>query len=1692
MVPVEDAHPVIPGYSVLARVGTGGNGTVYRVARTQDGVEFALKILNTVNAEQLTHLQSEFRILSTLDHPSLVRVHEFGYFDDGRAWFIMDWVEGATLAPAHVRGADGGFDAVLFAELTADLSAALAYIHSQHIFHGDLKPENITVTEERGRRVVRLMDFGLSGVRNGSGISGTLEYMAPEIIRGEAPNAGTDLYALGCLLFTVATGRVPYEADAPATLLRKHLYEAIPALPDDIPAALAAWIRTLMDKEARLRYRSAFQLHKAVSEFLGRAPGIAASGDLRRIRLPEIEREQEHARLTELRNEALLRPVVLCVVGPEGAGTSRMLRSLAADLQLDGVRVHRASGGLDMGVFSPILRIIAALAPGADEGDRRFATLAATFPGALPGVRPAELPALSGDGEQLRVFHAAAEILTPGEESCALIFDNADKADTFTRDFLAFFASYLEASGTSAFLLALGSTDTDLAALADVSASPLWQLMVLEALPRSTTAHALRELLGEVSPSFIDVMHRQSGGVPGKLEELLNFCEGEGILVATEHGWLVHERDNLGAVFPATLVQRYERILKRLSDEERGILSAVVAAALPLSPDALQYATELPAETIRKGLAVLVQEHLLDAADNGFYPAHAAVREAMDTPATSIHRALYSFFLSHPPLFDREAVLAHHALAADLRDEARPLLLSAARERELRFDYAGAAALLRNALTLAQHDAALRFDILDRLTRLSNILGKREDEQEFIEEMLLLAAQSQSPDKLASVYRNQTEYYLATGEYDRARRSAEKALGYCTEADDILGQAFCHQKLGVIEYRTQPGETVLRRYERARDLYATAGAAVDEGNILVDIGLVYSSMLEDAERAFEHFRLAEAIFEACANPRGLTRVFGNMGTQFYALGNYEEALRCHSRANELAKQSGDRRLIAISCGSMGQCEIALCRYSPALLHLQEELRIAGELDDSYLKGKCLENLGNVYMTLGAYDRAVASLQEALSLAEASGDVVSAASCHIDIAGCLIERRDFDGAQKLLAKAEALLSNVEYFNVTAMLHYRYGILHIARSADGDMEKALEAFNHLADIADRQGFDSYSILSRSYAGLVNLRLGRASVALDLSGDAMQMLDERGPLYGGAHDILFNHALILRANRAQSESMELIERAYTELMRSADSISDPQMYRSFLDDVRTNAAIIREQALRHRSDSPGSLTAVREQNLRTLYEVAKKINSVLDLDTLLDSIMDSALEAMNGERGMIFLIEDEQLTLKASRNVEKETIRDATEISLSILRDVLHGGKPIIVSNTSLDESFSRRDSVVNFNIHSLICVPMRSKDTITGTVYVDSRSDAVSAMSFSEIDAEFLEAFANLATIAIENARLHRSLQQENLYLRREVQQRFGFESIIGSSGPMQKLFSETQVAINSEGSVLIYGESGTGKELIAKAIHYNGPRKEKHFVAVDCGALPDTLLESELFGYKRGAFTGAVADKAGLFEEAHNGTLFLDEISNTSLAFQAKLLRVLQEGEFRRVGDPNTRMVNVRVICATNTNLQDAIANNAFRQDLFYRLNVIPITVPPLRERLADIPELVQHFIVKYNALHPSAVTGASAELIAQLQQQQWKGNVRELENLINRMIAQASEALLTTKMMPQEYGTMSRGPDSDTKSELSVSLRAPKRLTTLVDVEKEHITFVLKHCDGNKTEAAKILGLKRTTLVEKMKKLGMM
>jgi len=470
-----------------------------------------------------------------------------------------------------------------------------------------------------------------------------------------------------------------------------------------------------------------------------------------------------------------------------------------------------------------------------------------------------------------------------------------------------------------------------------------------------------------------------------------------------------------------------------------------------------------------------------------------------------------------------------------------------------------------------------------------------------------------------------------------------------------------------------------------------------------------------------------------------------------------------------------------------------------------------------------------------------------------------------------------------------------------------------------------------------------------------------------------------------------------------------------------------------------------------------------------------------------MDLALETLKGERGMIFLLENGDLKLKVARNVEKQTVLDASEISYSVIKDVASGGKPILTMDAMGDEKLMQRQSIMDFNIKSLVCVPIKLKDKILGTVYVDSTGKTESIVAFTNIDLEFLEAFAGIVGISIENARLLKDLKDENVYLRNEVEEKYKFENIIGKSEALNKVYKIMEGAIKSEGPVLIQGESGTGKELIAKAIHFNSSRKKERFVAVDCAALHETLLDSELFGHKKGSFTGAIQDKKGLFEEADKGTIFLDEITNTSLAFQAKLLRVLQEGEIRRVGDTESKSVDVRVIAAANRNLEEEVKAGRFREDLFYRLNVIPIFVPPLRERKEDIPLLINHFVQKYQNKSSKVIKSISQELIDKFMSYDWPGNIRELENIINRMIIFAEDEKLSLKDIPADFLNLLK-KDSN-RSKLLDELT---QISDIKELEKEHILKTLEKTKGNKTEAAKLLGLKRTTLIERMKKYGLM
>lgn len=475
-----------------------------------------------------------------------------------------------------------------------------------------------------------------------------------------------------------------------------------------------------------------------------------------------------------------------------------------------------------------------------------------------------------------------------------------------------------------------------------------------------------------------------------------------------------------------------------------------------------------------------------------------------------------------------------------------------------------------------------------------------------------------------------------------------------------------------------------------------------------------------------------------------------------------------------------------------------------------------------------------------------------------------------------------------------------------------------------------------------------------------------------------------------------------------------------------------------------------------------------LEAISRISQQINSLRDIDSLLKSILHIAMEVMGAERGFILMHDEHQkLMVRLAQNMTDAQAADLSQISRSALQQVMEQGEPIICFDAQTDDRFRGAQSIRLQRIQSIMAVPLTMKTRSIGAIYLDS---VARRSGFQSDTLPFITAFAHQAAIAIENAELYAALQEENRHLKKQIQETFSAKEIIGTSRAMQQIYALIESIVDSDVTVLISGESGTGKELVARSLHYHSPRKEKPFLALFCGALPENLLESELFGHKKGAFTGALSDKKGLFEAADGGSFFLDEVGDLSPKIQTELLRVIQEGEIKRVGETHFRHVDVRMLAATNKSLEELVRAGEFREDLYYRLNVIKLHLPPLREREGDIPLLAHFFLDKYVAKSNKRIKGFSPEAMESLLRYPWPGNVRELENAVERAV------LLTRDIFIQ--------PENLQLPENAV--RLPEKMS-LKDFERQIVQEALTANEHNISKTAEQLGVSRRWLHYRLK-----
>jgi formate hydrogenlyase transcriptional activator len=528
-------------------------------------------------------------------------------------------------------------------------------------------------------------------------------------------------------------------------------------------------------------------------------------------------------------------------------------------------------------------------------------------------------------------------------------------------------------------------------------------------------------------------------------------------------------------------------------------------------------------------------------------------------------------------------------------------------------------------------------------------------------------------------------------------------------------------------------------------------------------------------------------------------------------------------------------------------------------------------------------------------------------------------------------------------------------------------------------------------------------------------------------------------------------------------------------------------FMQQVARQVAVAVDNALNFETARAYQQQLARERDrLRVLLEVNNALVSTLDLRQLFHVIASSLRRVLHHEYTSLALLDPKTNRLRV-RALDFSGGQGLIHEEMSVPLEKSPAGHAFAAR---LPQRYTRADlerfdsditrRLIAEGVRVECCVPLITRERVLGTLNVASFRDS----AFPQEDQDLLSQVGAQVAIAVENAlafqeiaELKNKLTEEKLYLEDEIRTEHNFEEIVGESPVLKALLSQVQTVAPTDSTVLITGETGTGKELIARALHNLSPRRDRTFVKINCAAIPTGLLESELFGHEKGAFTGAIAQKLGRFELADKGTLFLDEVADIPLELQPKLLRVLQEQEFERLGSTRTRHVDVRLVAATNRDLARMVENGAFRSDLFYRLNVFPLDVPPLRERPEDIATLVRYFAQRYARRMNRHIETVSTETIAALERYHWPGNVRELENLIERAVILSPSPLLHIPL-----SELKSNPDGHTAG-----------LATLAEAERDHILRALEESKwvlGGPRGAAAVLGMKRTTLQSRMQKLG--
>jgi len=1708
---------IIDGQYVISRkLGSGATGVVYKAHLIGDEHPVALKILSAGYADdKAQNLRDEFQLLSQLDHPHIVKIQSFGLTAKKQPYFVMEYVNGPPLDKSVLEQ----ISSQDFFSILVDICLALDYIHDYGLVHQDVKPTNILLqSRPEGPPMAKLGDFGLATTRVATGgvqLSGTLEYFAPEMIRGGVIDRRADLYSLGVTLYEVLTGQNPFRAKDLHEVLRNHL-EKIPTPPREynkkISKVLESIVLKLLEKDPLDRFSTA----SAIIGTLRRKAGYKLSNDQERagVILPPgqfVGRESEMSRLKMWHREALTGKARLVFVeGEYGVGKSRLLKEFAISCQLKGTAVFGENwkGGEISNLSSFAEGLSAAWGPSewkrASKSDQEEMPLS---------------PQISGEtGEtEYQVWEQICRRISQFSKSLLFIIEDLETSDPAVLSFLKYLLDRL--SWYPVMICASYQ-----ASLVDPERKSLLQSLhrrkkessvrSLKLRPLSKAAMAklvlarFKLLAGE--EKLIDYLSRQSRGNPWYLEEYIAAMRAQKVLVPSPEGWALAD-DRLSQIkLPRAVEDINEAVITGMNSSVKKFLSVASVIGDQFRLEELRWVLPFTEKEFYVSLGkalksgYLVREPAVRGQGHVYTFAKMGLRERLCqsvAPKTrkGIHRNVAVHMEKESPPNRDLTKLADHFHRAGQYSKSALYSLKAAAKAKTTAQLEEAHRLLRQSLQAREAigETGKLMPILEALGDSCSLKGTYKEGLQYYDRALSQLARPGSKSflelqrKKAILFRKQSQFGKALKVLDealaqasglglslsRARILAEigwikrmksdydGALAALTESLKLLRwgrdraeTAQVTNRLGTVSWTLGRYQEAQAYYERALKIFQELGERDRIAALLDNLGLTHLNQGQ-IERAIEYFQESHHIRKTAADVLGEAKVCHNLAMAYAENGEWDQALEFYLQSYRLKVRIGDLEGLALTLNNMGILHMHRGMWDEAKRHQQQALRLRERLNNKYGLCGSYDNLGDLARIRGNWKLALGYYQKSQRLREEIKDEAGGCISRFNLGLLDMERSQHRKAEHgLLASRDCL----------QRIGDEVGVVQVDLSlagfylSQGQLDRAEELGNRSLTKASEAGNLFLKARAARTVAAVEALSGKEARSSELFGQSIEILKKLQARY----ELAKTFFILGVTKQGRGQVREAI-RYYKESLMIFQKLG----VKHFMSRIEKQLESLQSTLERHES-----------AELFTLYTMSEILNSMRDLDLLLEKVLDLAIEMLHAERGAIIFYDlpEDDFQIKTARSMEKQTLSDALEISRSIVKSVTQKGKPVVVDNALQDEQFSNWQSVTMYNIMSILCVPLKIKGTVIGTIYLDNRS--VPGI-FSSRDVSFLESFSNLTAMAIENAKLYTELHGENVYLKSELDTRYKYENIVGNSQVMQDIFNVIERVSPSRASVLILGESGTGKELVARLIHYSSPRNEKSFLKVNCAALTESLLETELFGIEEKIATG-VKSRKGKFELAHGGTIFLDEIGDMSLSTQAKVLRVLQEQEFERVGGSETIKVDVRIISATNQDLQKSIAEKKFRKDLFYRLDTVTISIPPLRERREDIPFLVDFFVKKYCLENEKEEIVVPAEALEAFMKYDWPGNVRELENVVQRGVVMAEGKLFPIEFVPAVV--------EGEGQELIFSVPANRR--TLDDIlgfiERAAVEKALREHGFVQVRAAKALGLSESVLRYKMRKYG--